>query len=146
MTYAPGGERTMRRYRLPLTPMADVMFQLLVFFMLASISAPYSLLPLRKSAPPATAGTGTGQSDEALSVTAPGTAIWTVEAGAILAGGQRFDMDRLPGLVAALANSGTTAIVLVTRADAQVQDLTTVLEALQTGGIASIQLATAGAG
>ncbi|MCC5973140.1 MAG: biopolymer transporter ExbD [Rubellimicrobium sp.] len=146
MTNFPGGERSMRRYRLPLTPMADVMFQLLVFFMLASISVPYSLLPLRSAAAPATAGPGTGQAEDGLSVAAPGTAIWTVEAGALRAGGQRFELDRLPGLVAALANSGTTAVLLITRTDAQVQDLTTVLEALQAGGIASIQLATAGPG
>ena len=46
---APLPERP-RRYRFVLTPLADAMFQLLIFFMLSSSLAPYSLITL-KTAP-----------------------------------------------------------------------------------------------
>jgi len=39
--------RSPARYRFVLTPLADAMFQLLIFFMLSSNLAPYSLLTIR---------------------------------------------------------------------------------------------------
>ena len=42
--------RRNRRYRFSMTPLADVMFQLLIFFMLSANLAAYSLLPLRSGA------------------------------------------------------------------------------------------------
>jgi biopolymer transport protein ExbD len=140
-----GHERQMRRYRLPLTPMADVMFQLLLFFMLSSISAPYSLLNLQSAPAAATPGTGEGSTEAAEAIAeaviGPDTAIWSVTDGQMVVGGQSFPLEQLPALVSALVQAGTASIVLISRADASVQDLTTVLEALQTGGILSVQLA-----
>ena len=39
--------RRERRYRFSMTPLADVMFQLLVFFMLSANITPYSLIDIR---------------------------------------------------------------------------------------------------
>jgi biopolymer transport protein ExbD len=140
-----GHGRQMRRYRLPLTPMADVMFQLLLFFMVSSISAPYSLLNLQSAPPAATTATGEEPAEAAEAVAeaviSPDTAIWSLTDGQMIVGGQPFPLDQLPALVSALVQAGTASIVLISRADASVQDLTTVLEALQTGGIVSVQLA-----
>jgi biopolymer transport protein ExbD len=55
-----------RRYKFVLTPLADAMFQLLIFFMLTSSLAPYSLITLKTAAKPvseedvADAGAGAG--------------------------------------------------------------------------------------
>ena len=38
-----------RGNRFPMTALADAMFQLLIFFMLASSLTPYSLLPLQRT-------------------------------------------------------------------------------------------------
>ena len=43
---APLPERP-RRYKFAMTPLADAMFQLLIFFMLSSSLAPYSLITLK---------------------------------------------------------------------------------------------------
>ncbi len=143
-----GRERQMRRYRLPLTPMADVMFQLLLFFMVSSISAPYSLLTLQSAPGPVGPATGqTAETEGTAEVQAaidPGTAIWSVENGQMIAGGQAFPLDQLPSLVSALVQAGTVGVVLISRPEATVQDLTTVLEALQAGGIVNVQLASEG--
>ena len=132
--------RNPKRYRIALTPLADAMFQLLIFFMLSANTAPYSLISLNGAA---TTPGGTGGNGEAAAEPAPGTdiTVWTVQAGSVIAGGQAFDMDRLADLTAALRASGTTSITLIMRPEALVQDLTSVLEALTSAGIIDIQLA-----
>ncbi len=44
-----------RRYTFALTPLADAMFQLLIFFMLSTSLTPYSLLTITRGAGPAAA-------------------------------------------------------------------------------------------
>jgi len=132
--------RNPKRYRIALTPLADAMFQLLIFFMLSANTAPYSLISLKGAAatPGGTGGNGIGAAEPA-----PGSdvTVWTVQAGSVIAGGQAFDMDKLADLTAALSASGTTNITLIVRPQALVQDLTSVLEALTAAGIVDIQLA-----
>lgn len=136
--------RNAKRYRIALTPLADAMFQLLIFFMLSANAAPYSLISLNGAQ--ATPG-GEGGNGPAASELAPGTdvTVWTVQAGSVIAGGQPFDMDQLSDLTAALLASGTTSVTLIMRPEAVVQDLTSVLEALTAGGIIDVQLAGRGA-
>ncbi len=135
--------RNPKRYRISLTPLADAMFNLLIFFMLSSNITPYSLLPLKGAAvlPGDGAGAGEGQAQP----TGADAAVWTVSKGEIIANGQLFTMDQAGDLTGILAQAGTQSIVLVIRPEAEVQDLTTVLEALSAGGISQVQLSGRGA-
>lgn len=137
-------KRNPRRYRISLTPLADAMFNLLIFFMLSSNITPYSLLPLKGTTAMPGADAGAGGSDAPQPLGSE-TAIWTVSEGQIIAGGQEFGLDRIAELTQSLTLLGTTSIVLIVRPEARVQDLTSVLEALSAGGITEVQLAGRGA-
>lgn len=135
-----------RRYRFAITPLADAMFLLLVFFMLSSNLTPYALLPL-KSAPAQAAGgaipsvPGPGGGDAAASQASAGARTWTVEAGAIVAGGQRFDFASLDLLAGALtASDAAASVALLVHPTAQVQDIVTVLSRLEAAGIAHVRV------
>jgi biopolymer transport protein ExbD len=123
----------------PLTPLADAMFQLLVFFMLSAGLSPYSMLLLQS-------GTSTIPTQDPGRVAieaAPGqieSTTWTLEAGRINANDQPFNFVDLPDLIAGLTSSGVRQIVLIILPDASVQDLAIVLEALTTAQINGIQL------
>ena len=129
-----------------MTPLADAMFQLLIFFMLASSLTPYSLLTIQGGQGPATpAATGETAPDEAPQTPTQDAVLWRVGNGGITIASQAFGFDRLNDLVAGLGTPSTPAdVVILVESDARVQDLTTVLEALQTGDIASVQVATDG--
>lgn len=141
-----------RRYGFALTPLADALFQLLVFFMLSSSLTPYSLLPMRSGQP---LGSADGQADppgagadaDAAAASPQGQsdlALWVVEADQVIVGAQRFDMGQLGALAEALAEAralGETApVVVMVRASARVQDVTTVLARLRSAGIDGVQI------
>lgn len=140
--------RRNRRYRFSMTPLADVMFQLLIFFMLSANIAPYSMLDVRTGA----LSGGGGTTPDPDSETQPGrttdirsTAVWTLdETGTILASGQRFDPARLAALADALTAQGTRDVLVVLRRDVAVQQLVTVLQTLAARGITSVQIASGG--
>lgn len=130
-----------RKYKFVLTPLADAMFQLLIFFMLSSSLAPYALLTIRSGAESDFANSpGTSADSEA--VTFGDVAIWNVSADGLSIGGQRFDFTALPDLAAAITDRDTT-ILLILRDTAVVQDLARVLEALTIAGINNVQIAEA---
>lgn len=135
------------RYRFALTPLADAMFQLLIFFMLSSGLSAYALLDLQTGTPPseATAGAETGNApDTAPSSATTNAALWTVEANALRVGGQRFGFDALDDLASALGAQETRgAVVLIVRPSAQVQDIAAVLASLTAANVTSVQI-TAG--
>jgi biopolymer transport protein ExbD len=135
--------RSPARYRFVLTPLADAMFQLLIFFMLSSNLAPYSLLTIRSGAAGNPEGGENGAEEPAPEAAAPigEVAIWNVAAGNVLIGGQQFGFELLADLAAASNVDGDAAIILVVRDEATVQDLSSVLEALSAGGITNIQIA-----
>ncbi|WP_157994781.1 ExbD/TolR family protein [Paracoccus tegillarcae] len=125
------------------------MFQLLVFFMLSANLTPYSLLSLRAGAVAggATDQTGTAEDEADPRALSPGeTAIWSISRESIVASGQRFGFDALPRLTQAIERAGTARVLLVTRPDAQVQGIVSVLEALAANGITDVQLASSGGG
>lgn len=137
--------RRPRKMRFALTPLADAMFQLLIFFMLSSNLTPYSLLGLRAGAvagaPAAGPTAGNPPPSQATALSPVETAIWSVSRESIVAGGQRFGFDALPRLAQAMQSAGTARVLLVTRGDAQVQGLVSVLEALAAAGITDVQIA-----
>ncbi len=135
-----------RKYRFAITPLADAMFQLLIFFMLTSNLMNYSLLPIKtapETAPPLPSSLPTeGGSGESPSNSVPDRmAIWIIEADALVVGGERFEFDRLETLAQALLASDEEAeVILIVHASARVQDLATVLARLKATGIAKVKL------
>jgi biopolymer transport protein ExbD len=136
--------RSNRRYRFALTPLADAMFQLLIFFMFSSGMSSYSLLRIHGGAGEGDPGTATElPAPDQAQILADETAIWTIESGEIIVSGQRFGFDLLPEFAAALNATGAANVVLIVRPTAEVQDLTTVLESLAAAGITAVQVAAA---
>lgn len=139
-----------RNYRFALTPLADAMFQLLVFFMLTSSLTPYSLLTVQSA--PGAAGPQDSAPGDAAATDQPQEAVppgevnlWTLEAEAIVVGGQRFTFDALPALADALgASGGPASVVLIVRPSARVQDVTTVLSQLHLARVDQVQVTTGG--
>lgn len=131
-----------KRRRFSMTPLADVMFQLLIFFMLSADVLPYSLLTVQSG------GLQGGAPDAAPADPRAGdarsTAVWTLDSAEIVAGGQRFGLDRLPDLAAAMALQGTPDLLLVVRSSVDIQTLARVLEVLESRGIDSVQIADGG--
>ena len=134
-------------YRFGFTAFADTMFQLLIFFVLSSGLTPYSLLTLKTSVAMSESGNGGGDQTEAppAAVAPPEVALWTIEGGGLLVGGQRFPYDMLSDLAQALGSPAAPAdVVLIVRSGAQVQDVATVLAALQAANVGSVRIAAEG--
>ena len=137
-----GLPRRQVRYSFSMTPLADVLFQLLIFFMLSSNIVPYSMLTLRSGALEGGNASGQQEQPETTATAASSTAIWTLHPDGLVAGGQRFGMDSLPSLAAAISAQGTQNVLIVVRSGIRVQQITTVLETLATQGIESVQIAS----
>lgn len=141
--------RSSRRYRFSLTPLADTMFQLLVFFMLSANMAPYSLMTIRSGAL-----SSTGGGSEANGGAAGGpetsdpmaTAVWSVNADSIVANGQRFAIDTIPTLAEALERQKTGDVLLVAQKGASVQMMVSILEILAAHNITAVRVADGAAG
>ena len=136
-----------RNYRFALTPLADAMFQLLIFFMLSSSLTPYSLLPLQSTPDMPTNATADVAPDAATESPPPSqtegkdTALWTVVSQAVVVGGQRFSFDALDDLADALGQPGMSAkVVLIVAQDARVQDVATVLARLRHADVSEVQI------
>jgi len=132
------------RYRFVLTPLADAMFQLLIFFMLSSGLTPYSLLTLRAGEGTTVANSsGTGTTSAQTATAFGDIAIWTITPDGLQIRGQDFPFSALPDLSAAIPQEEDASILLILRETAMVQDLTFVLEALTAAGITNVQVAEA---
>lgn len=131
------------RYRFSMTPLADVLFQLLIFFMLSSNIVPYSMLTIRSGALQGQAAAGQEVATPQRVTDATATAVWTLRPDGLVAGGQRFGFDDLSALGDALAIQGTQNVLLVLRPEVAIQQVTTVLETLAARGIESVQIAGA---
>ena len=133
------------RYNFALTPLADAMFQLLIFFMLSSNLAPYSLLTLRSGVTGEEGAQPSGAPAPDEIAQAPANAIlWTVDAGEILANGIRYAPTDLPALADVVAARDDASVIIILRDTAAVQDLAGVLEALTAAGVGSVQIAQSG--
>lgn len=142
--------KSSRKYGFALTPLADAMFQLLVFFMLSSSLAPYSLITLK------TASAGSTQTPlapdtppEARPETkaSPGASVlWHLSAGALRSGQNTLPLEALDPVAEALLDQGVQQVILFTTRTATVQDVATVLETLTAHGIPRVQLVSTGGG
>jgi len=122
-----GLPRRRRRVIFVLTPLIDVIFLLLIFFMLSSQIAPYSLMPIGRIANPASAG--------APAADAAGQSLTLrVGHGFVTAGQTRIAIEDLAAAAEGFKVEGVTAYVLLPSSTAQVQDVVSVLEVLGRGG------------
>lgn len=131
-----------RKYGFALTPLADAMFQLLIFFMLSSSLSPYSLIALTRGAPAGQSAVLPGAADE----TAPTPeenarmVIWNLTRGQVRAGDQTVPLAELPGVIAALKQQEVEEVLIFPTRAATVQDIATVLEMLGARGISKVRL------
>ncbi len=125
-----------------LTPLADIMFQLLIFFMLTTSLAPYALLPLgprgAEAAPQAEAPAPT--SDAPTSDAPAMTVVWHLGRGELREGLTRFDIATLPEALARVAAEGGQEILVFVAAEAETQDLVTLLERARAPGAPGLRL------
>ncbi|MBE1283400.1 MAG: biopolymer transporter ExbD [Rhodobacteraceae bacterium] len=143
-----------RRYRFALTPLADAMFQLLIFFMLSTSLTPYSLITL-KSAPADTVSENQAQgAGDASSETSPprptsagDVALWTIGNGVVrAAGGMELAIEQVSDLAEAFSTQDNPAsVVLIIEESARVQDVAYALEALENANVGSVQITRDGA-
>ncbi|MCL1629191.1 biopolymer transporter ExbD [Roseibaca sp. V10] len=130
-----------RRRGFALTPLADVMFQLLLFFMLTSSLAPYALLPLSAAGPSAGQTLrDTPTPPQSPAPPAEAQVIWHLERGEIRAGQVRIPLSALPEAVAALRRDAVSDLVVFVTRTAEARDLALLIENVQDSGIARVQL------
>lgn len=129
-----------RRRRAPfaLTPLADIMFQLLIFFMLSTSLAPHALMIL--SPPRAPSSEDTTSSVPTGSLERSAQVIWHLGRGEVRSGAARIGLDQVEDAIAQLAQDGTEVLTVIVAADAQVQDLSDLVEAIHVGGLVRVQL------
>jgi biopolymer transport protein ExbD len=128
--------RPPRKPAFAMTPLADIMFQLLIFFMLSSSLAPFALIPLAAPTAPASQDTATPQQQGGTS----DIVIWHVAAGEVRARGESLPLASLPEVIKALKLDGLDEILLFTTASATTQDLATVIGAVRVGEVARVRL------
>ena len=122
-----------------LTPLVDVIFLLLIFFMLTSQIAPFSIISF--------AGTKVDRNAQNIdlpSLTEPSSpglgSLITVLNGGVLIDGQRTTHLNIDKAMADLLKSGVTTAIISPRSTASVQDLITVLEAVKKASFVTIRI------
>ena len=121
-----------RRPSFVLTSLIDVIFLLVIFFMVSSQIVPYSLLPLG----PLAADSGEPAAPAA-ETAAPPIAV-RILAGRVTIGGESVPIVDFSNRLKELKAQGITSILLTPTAAATVQDVVTVLEASKDAEIASV--------
>ena len=129
-----------RRYGFSFTPLADAMFQLLVFFMLTSSLAPYSLMTLTPGAAGNIAAAGDAPNVTQDVEAKESVAIWSVGRGTLRAGGEQVALADIHALIDPLIEAGLDRVVLLTGRSATVQDMTATLEALTLARVPTVQV------
>jgi biopolymer transport protein ExbD len=128
-----------RRITFLLIPLVDVMFLLLIFFMLSSQTAPYSLLEIMAAGTP-----GSEQPLPQTATPAPSTPelLVSVARGYALFNGTRVEMADLQFAIEQFKAAGFGRAVVLTGKAATVQDIVSVLEALERNTFAEMRLVT----
>jgi|GEM_PF-1184107 biopolymer transport protein ExbD len=139
--YLPDPDRAGARRGFSLMPLADVMFQLLIFFMLSSSLAPYALLSLTAPArTPAEARESPRPAQERPDPATAAQVIWHLERGTVRAGSNRIRLAVLPAALAELREDGIDDIVVFVSDAARAQDIAGLLEPVSRAGFARLQL------
>ena len=129
-----------RRTLLVLTPLIDVLFLLLIFFMLSSQIAPYSLIPLGGVI------SGVGEAPAAAVPTGlePAPVVIRVAHGYVAVGAERIALPELRGAAERFREGDVDRFLLIPTAAADVQDLVSALEALKAASAAEVTLLNPG--
>lgn len=117
-----------KRRRIGLTPMIDVVFLLLVFFMLAARFGGMTQVPLSA----ATSGSAAYEGPPRL---------LSLSEGGIQLNGQDVSLITLSERLGLLMSSPTDVIIITAKSGASTQTLVTVLDALKEAGLSNIVLA-----
>lgn len=121
-----------------LTPLVDVMFLLLIFFMLSSQTSPYALLGISA---PASAGTPPPAPAPAAAEPANQREILvSIADGFVRFNGERVEMADLRRVIARYQAQGIDSAMVLTGRTARVQDVVTVLEAFQDASFGAARL------
>lgn len=133
---APLIEWTQRRRRVffALTPLIDVMFLLLIFFMLSSQLALYGLVPV-SGVGQATAGTAGAEAAVAPMVVRVGHGFARIA-------GRDVPLGEVVSVVEPLVDDGVTGFIVLPNTAANVQDVITALEGLKTARARDVTLVT----
>lgn len=122
---------------LPLTPLIDVVFLIVVFFMVNATFALHSTIPVQL--PRAAAADAAGSAALVITVDAAGNIYLEGEAAAALT------LDQFRSALAAPAAAAASRVVLRGAAGAQYGRLVAVMDVLRGAGIADLHLVTASA-
>lgn len=123
-----------RRVGLVMTPLVDVIFLLLIFFMLSSQLSPISLIPLGGGVRPAATvsqNATPARIDLFVSVAADNR---------IRINGLPVSLEALPATLADFRRSGIRSLVIAPTRTASIQDVVTVFELARTGGFDSVAI------
>lgn len=120
-----------------LTSLIDVIFLLLVFFMLSSQIAPYSLLTVSGGA---SQQESTTQAAPSVPANATSDMMFIVSRGHVRAGSETIPLDQLPAALKRLRDGKQLNATVLTTRSATVQDIVTALEIFETARIASVRL------
>lgn len=129
-----------RRVFFVLTPLIDVMFLLLIFFMLSSQISPYALMPMGAVAD------ATATTVDPTAVRQPATAPLTlrIASGTARIGGRDVPFDQLSEIARGLVEEGASGFLVLPSGSADAQDIISVLEILNSidaGQVTLINLA-----
>jgi biopolymer transport protein ExbD len=128
-----------RRIVFMLIPLVDVMFLLLIFFMLSSQTAPYSLLEIVAQGTP---GQESAPQTPPAAVAPATELLVSISRGFARFNGTRVEMADLRSAIETYKAAGFSRAVVTTGQAATVQDVVSVLEALERAAFAEMQLVT----
>lgn len=129
-------ETSPRRISFMLTPLIDVIFLLLIFFMLSSQIAPYSFLPLGG----VVAGKRSGAGLEEAEGPAALPVVVRVAHGQVRIGNETMAITNLEAAARRHVRQGSDTYLLIPSASATVQDIVWVLDGLKAAAAKSVTL------
>ncbi len=130
-----------RQYRrkISLTPLVDVIFLLLIFFMLTSQIAPFSIISLSTAKIEKDIEQINIPQEADIGPTNFGALI-SVMNGGVSINGERVAYEKIDQALAQLRLAGITAAIISPRSASSVQDLITVLEAVKRASFETIKI------
>lgn len=130
-----------KKTRFVLTPLVDIIFLLLVFFMLSSQIAPYSLLSI---AQPATIVSGDNSQQSAATQPPPTNTTRSVTLqilkGHLRSGNKLISLEELGAAARAFKDANIEEVLLISTRSATVQDVITSLEMFKANDIGRVRL------
>jgi biopolymer transport protein ExbD len=115
------------RQSIPLTPLVDIVFLLLMFFMLSTTFTKFSAIDLSRGASSA----GSSTRAETAFKRFPGVIITVTDTDSILLNGSKLPIDRLARELDRFHEMGLTRVAVKAGGKATVQDLVAVLDAIR---------------